>query len=79
VGNLAGVLIKDYMNRWSSYVDIKGGGNRGAATGIVVGMLQSTESLEPANATDGPRLWPLGEWLEGQLEEMGKAFAEMSR
>jgi hypothetical protein len=77
--NQAAEYIQDYLHRWSAYVDISGGGNAAAATGIIVGMLRSTESSQPPSETDAQRLWPLATWIEQRLKVMADAFTGMAR
>lgn len=77
--NQAAEYLQDYLHRWSAYVDITGGGNAAAATGIIAGMLRSTESPAPVSEADAGRLWPLATWIEKGLEAMAGAFADMAR
>ena len=74
-----GECLQEYLHRWSAYVDIVGGGNAGAATGIVAGMLRDTESPNSPTQEDARRLWPLATWIEERLDAMEGAFADMSR
>jgi hypothetical protein len=77
--NSAGEYLEEYLHRWSAYVDIVGGGNAAAATGIVAGMLRHAESANPPTQEDTRRLWPLAAWIEGSLEAMTDAFTDMVR
>jgi hypothetical protein len=76
-GNLGIGLLQDFLHRWSAYIDIAKGGNRGAATGIVCRMLQEVETAEPAQEGDGERLWPVALLIEAQFEAIDKAFVEL--
>jgi len=71
--NLAGACVQDFLNRWSSWVDISPS-NPATATAIVVGMLREVESAAPIAKGDGDRLFPLGQWVERSLEPMRSAF-----
>jgi hypothetical protein len=75
--NRAGEYLQDYLYRWSTYVDIVSGGNNDAATGIITGMLRSTESTASPSAEDSHRLFSLATWIEERLDAMAKAFATM--
>lgn len=79
VANRSSEYLKEYLHQWSAYVDIVGGGNAAAATGIVVGMLRHTESANPPTQDDVRRLWPLAAWIEGSLKAMAYAFTESAR
>lgn len=75
--NDGSAYLDDFLHRWSAYVDISKGGNTQAATGLVCSMLRKTESLAPAAQGDGPRLWPLGRWIEDRFTEIDRAFVEL--
>ncbi len=77
--NQAAEYLQDYLHRWSAYVDIAGGGNAAGATGIIAGMLRSTESPKPPSEADAHRLWPLATWIEQRLKVMADAFTNMAR
>lgn len=76
--NDAATHSQDYLARWSAYVDIAGGGNAGAATALLTGTLHSIESGAQADDNDGRRLAPLAQWLEGNLDAMGRAFDRLA-
>ncbi len=77
--NRAASYLEDYLHRWSSYVDIVEGGNKSAASGIVLGMLRSIESSEPPTGETAPRLEPLAYWIEGNLSIISGAFVDLLR
>lgn len=71
-----GNLLQEYLSRWSSYIDIAGGGNPSAATGLIGGMLHDAESAGAPTDADVKRLWPLAIWIELNLENMRHGFPQ---
>jgi hypothetical protein len=77
--NRGAKYVQEYLHRWSCYLEVRDGGNRAAAISLIVGMLQTVESEGLPNAAQVERLFPLGEWIERNLESMRDGFSALAR
>ena len=68
------VMLQDYLNRWSAYLDIKRGGNSAAATSVICRMIFEAESAGDPTSADAERLWPLATWIEDNWHIMSRDF-----
>jgi hypothetical protein len=78
VMNDGSAYLGEFLDRWSTYIEITNGGNRHAATGLVCTMLRETESLAPAAEGDASRLWPLACWFEDWMKAIDSSFVQLA-
>ena len=72
--NKVAPCLQDYLQRWSSYVDIVSGGNHLAAQNIVSAMIHDTESATPPSPADTQRLDNVALWVQKNLDGIRTAF-----
>jgi len=71
--NAGGAYLQDYLNRWSSYIDIRSSGNQQAARSVVSSMLADIESAQPVAPGDSQRLGVVVSWIEGKFDDIHSA------
>jgi hypothetical protein len=76
VANRTAEYTKEYLHRWSAYVDIVASGRLSRGTGIVASMLRHTETDQLPDAEAARRVMPIAQWVQEEMRRIRETFGQ---